>query len=353
METSKQMSSRRRPGAAQRAASTPPSRARRSRSRSPTGTTPWAERPAERPGAVPRPVPRTGRAEGETENAAEIRALGQDMAKVFAYLDELHASTTDHADRFDQSRAWERIRMQEVAEKGHGIAGMKAEIAVVKELIDANDSFVKDTIAKNDLLLKASLDAHDTKLAMLETALWNAEHFFTNSNAALKAEFNMIHTQLQDFTKVDAQLTELQGRVDRHTAAASTMPPGIDAAAGASPLSAPVAGPADLAGCGQLQLRGDVRDLGEKVGLLQAQVGSLGDLRCPCLTDACPCAARKGCGDGPVQAAGPAPNPGGSSKPHGDPWWDSAYESPKKGTGGQGGKGPGGDGGGPGAGGDG
>ena len=116
LESSKQPSNRRRAGAAQRAVSTPPSRARRSRSRSPTGTTPWAEGPAERPGAAPRPGHRTGRAEGETENAAEIRVLGLDMAKVFAYLEDLQASLADHADRFDQSKAWERIRMEQVVE---------------------------------------------------------------------------------------------------------------------------------------------------------------------------------------------------------------------------------------------
>ena len=70
------------------------------------GMTPWAERPAERPGAIPRPMARTGRDDGESENSAEIRVLGQDVDKIFSYLEELHAATTDHADRFDQSRAW-------------------------------------------------------------------------------------------------------------------------------------------------------------------------------------------------------------------------------------------------------
>ena len=120
-DTSKPSSRRR-----SRPASTSP-RARPSRSRSPMGMTPWAERPAERPGALPRPVPRTGRAEGETENSAEIRVLGQDVANIFAFLEEVHAATTDHADRFDQSRAWERLRMEAVAEKGHSIAAMKAK----------------------------------------------------------------------------------------------------------------------------------------------------------------------------------------------------------------------------------
>ncbi len=173
-------------------------------------------------------MPRTGRTEGETENSAEIRVLGQDVAKIFSFLEEIHAATTDHADRFDQSRAWERLRMEAVAEKGHGIAAMKAELAVVKELLDANDSFVKTTIANNDHLLKLALEAHDAKLVMLETGLRNAENLFTNNNVALKTEFNLVHT---DFGKFDAHLKELQGRVDRHTAAASTVPPGLNTAA--------------------------------------------------------------------------------------------------------------------------
>ena len=256
----------------------------------------------------------------ETEHLIELKALGNEMEKVFGYLYDLAMNVKDHADHFDEIKAWEKIRMQEVAQKGHQIADLKDDLRRTKELVDANDNFTKGAILENDRVLKAKVDEG-------MTSMWT---FQQANNKGLEEAFMRMEQQRE---AMERELQKLKDTLDATTAASSSSP----GTTRAPPPNVPSLDPQSLAGCGFIQLREDVGRLDDQVRVLEVQVASLGGLQCPCLTDKCPCLAREKCKNdqGPAQGSGQGVGP---AQDAGDPWW-TAFQSPdsKKGPGGDGG----------------
>ncbi len=231
------------------------------------------ERPADRPAAVPRPTARTGRQEGEAEHAAELRVLGQDVLNIFFYFEDVQGHIADHADHFDHIQAWEKVRMKEVADKGYAITAMRQELAATKALLDSNDANLKQAVLDNDLKLAAAIedglqgvDAHFKRVTEgIGKEFAKYESVSENLDIKLK-ELLVRHDQ--DKINLEYKVKELQMII---TAAPAAAPPGLATAPGVASSPAPLAGPSDLTGCGQLQLRSDVRELAEKMASFKAR----------------------------------------------------------------------------------
>ncbi len=195
----------------------------------------------------------------------ELRALGNEMAKVFGYLLELQVNVLDHANRFDDIKAWEKLRKDSAIQQGVRQEDMRQEVRRMQEIITANDEHTKKTLMENDVMIKDVVGKGMTEV-------WE---FQRRNQAGLQEEFAKLESWR---AVVEKELKQHREYLDIATAAGSR------SSAPAPAFQVPVS-PQGLTGCGSIKLREDLDMLEEKVALMEGQLVSLSGLQCPCLTD--------------------------------------------------------------------
>ena len=307
---------------------------------------------------MPRRAERRAKQGEETQHIIELHALGDEMEKVFGYLYDLSKNLMDHADHFDEIRACDKTRKEEVANHGYRPAALREDLRQTQEIVNANDRMTKGIVEQNDANLKNIVEQNDANLKnTVQVAVAEIWEFHRRNNNGIGETFAKMDARLNELDQkradTERSFQKLKDQVDNVTAVASTSPP-MPTMSSTPAASVPV-DPQSLTGCGLVKLREDVRGMEDKVNLLEVQVSSLAGSQCPCISGRCPCPCSTSnvprgvsgnCGHAQGDGtSGDAQGQGPARDDKGDPWW-RAFESPGPGGPG-GGSGPGGGPGGP------
>ncbi len=109
----------------------------------------------ERPSRIPSRVRESQEHKDEHDKLrVRVAAMDEDLNKVMKFLFEVSGNAENHADILDQLKGRERMQRETHLKHSENMFNLRAEMAQDKKHLSTNDATLKETIEKNDELVK-------------------------------------------------------------------------------------------------------------------------------------------------------------------------------------------------------